>query len=182
MGFFDKFIDASGHFETAKDGRHLYFPFPFPFPMGRGYIISSEADYQRLRKKVKISYVGALIYLLLLFPVPSPRLELALFFGVICYALWSYGLCRYLERSEEKIDDKYNFEDRAREASFIVLWVLEICFIGVVAAAILLISWDWPRNLGLGLILITCMGHPVFIVTKTYLAKKRLGMGTINSS
>lgn len=59
MGFLDR-IKVDGPFQTAKDGRMLY----FPWPLGRGYIISSDAEFQRIQKKLKIS-LSAYIYLYL---------------------------------------------------------------------------------------------------------------------
>jgi len=48
MGYFDDLADK--RFMTARDGRRLFFPWG---SFGRGYVIASEQDYERLRGHVK---------------------------------------------------------------------------------------------------------------------------------
>ena len=44
MGYFDAL--TSGTFKTTPDGKRLFFPWG---TLGRGYIVGTETDYERLR-------------------------------------------------------------------------------------------------------------------------------------
>jgi len=57
MRYFDKYFNAdnaNGYFRTDQHGRKLFFPWGI---FGRGYVIASEQDYQRLRRELRV-YVG----------------------------------------------------------------------------------------------------------------------------
>ena len=61
MGYFEAL--ASSSFKTAADGSRLFFP---SGRRGRGYVIASERDYQRLRRQIKtylVSLFGAFVLL-----------------------------------------------------------------------------------------------------------------------
>ena len=63
MGYFDALTSAC--FKTAQDGRKLFFPcdelfFPWGYN-GRGYVIASEQEYQRLHRQVKLYTVVSLV-------------------------------------------------------------------------------------------------------------------------
>ena len=49
MGYFDRL--TSSYFRTGKDGRRLFYP---RGAMGRGYVVPSEDEYQRLHRIAKI--------------------------------------------------------------------------------------------------------------------------------
>ena len=49
-------------FNIAPDGRRLFFPFGI---MGRGYVIGTELDYERIRRQVKSALVVMIVLLLI---------------------------------------------------------------------------------------------------------------------
>jgi hypothetical protein len=94
---------VSIYFKTAQDGRQLFFPWLF---WGRGYVIPSEQDYQRLKRQLRtyksislplIVAAGALLqqHVTALFVVS------ALAIGV--YAALTWHLVDGLESTDEKV-------------------------------------------------------------------------------
>jgi len=59
MGYFDGL--TSGYFKTARDGRRLFFPWGV---WGRGYVVGSELDYERLRGQIKIFVIAGMALML----------------------------------------------------------------------------------------------------------------------
>jgi hypothetical protein len=119
---FDALLGGSS-FKTASDGSRLFYPLGH---LGRGYVIASESDYQRLRRQVKIYYVvlfvliigvpfflgvaapfgGGLVHLLYqhwqqTYVVPVIAV---LWFGF--YGVWAWSLCRHLQPSNETLSGR----------------------------------------------------------------------------
>jgi len=94
MGFLDRQVDQ--RIITTQDGRKIYHPFPFC----RGYIIPSEAELQKLRKRLK-KYL--IFYLIFLIPLTFIRLKYLLILLGPCVILgytWDYFQFRHMDRND----------------------------------------------------------------------------------
>jgi hypothetical protein len=60
MGYLD--ASTTHHFTTTRDGRRLFIPGLFQW--GRGYVIGSEQDFERLRHRLKTYQAGAFVFIL----------------------------------------------------------------------------------------------------------------------
>jgi hypothetical protein len=99
MGYFDAL--TSGAFKTDKDGRRLFFPWGV---LGRGYVLASERDYERLQRQIKIYIIVALVLI-----IGTGLLE-AYIWSVIAvalltafYVVWAKYLLRGLQPSDERL-------------------------------------------------------------------------------
>lgn len=145
MGFLDNQVRFK--FKTAEDGRHVYFPWGV---FGRGYIVPSEADRQRIGKQEKIGLacqmVGSLAILLL---TGAP---LAILLLIHPYTIWQFSLYRHLERSEERLTIQEVTAKQARAMSYSIIWLLILlCFAFVFVGGLIFIygvgQRDWQALL-----------------------------------
>ena len=162
----------------GNDGRRIYFP---RGPLGRGYIIPSEAEFHRFRKKVKIFLVISFICLLATIPVVSSQADFRGFilwiYYFIPYDLWVYSQIRHLERADEGLSFQERIAKQARGVQANFLWVLEIAAIGFVVAGIIIIALDWrswPYSLA-AIGAIVFFGFRAFVAAKMLMAKKQQG-------
>jgi Ca2+/Na+ antiporter len=147
MGYFDAW--TSSCFKTTQDGRKLFFPWGV---WGRGYVVASEQDYERLRRQVKAymvvavvpiivtaalqAYVGALVIVVLL---------------VAFYLVWMRFLLRGLRPSDERLSVQDSMTAQARAHSAAGLWFLEIgalAFGGLGVMIIVIDPGNWLIALG----------------------------------
>jgi drug/metabolite transporter (DMT)-like permease len=113
MGFFDAL--ASSVFKTASDGSRLFSPLGH---LGRGYVIASERDYQRLRRQMKIYFIILFVliigagFLLNYFLgvgntyVAFAQTVIALSMGG-SYGVWAWSLCRRLQPSNDTLSGRW---------------------------------------------------------------------------
>jgi hypothetical protein len=141
MGYFDALTSSS--FKTTRDGRRLFFPWGV---CGRGYVIGSELDYERLRGQIKIFFI--VVMALMLGAVALQRYLAALLVLAalyLFYLAWTRYLLQGLQPSDERLSLRESMTSQAREQSPILLWVAEIGSIVLVAASILIFAFD-PGN------------------------------------
>lgn len=152
MGYFDAL--TSGSFKTMPDGQRLFFPWGI---FGHGYVIGSEPEYERLRRRAKVFIVAGMaaaipVVMAAMIPVvieaaalrdPSSfeehlwtrALALVVVFSVVYFAVyvaWLRSMLRGLQPSTERLTLRENMVTQSRAHSPVLLWALEICSIGVV--------------------------------------------------
>ncbi len=141
MGYFDALTSSS--FKTTKDGHRLFFPWG---TIGRGYIIPTEEEYERLRRKVKIYLIISLPMIGILVNRLSIIGDFVLMIVLtLPYILWANKRCLQLKPSNEKYTFKQSFGTQAREYNAVTLWLLEICSLAFVAAGIFILFKDTPN-------------------------------------
>ena len=151
MGYFDGLTE--GQFKIAKDGRRLFFPRGF---WGRGYVVDSESEFQRLRRRMKIYQAVALV-LIIAAVVPrqyNPYLVIAVALLVIVfYLVWSRSLVARLQPAEDRLRWRETSAAQARAFGPFALWFLEIAALAFVAIGIALLLTDpTSRLLAIGTI------------------------------
>jgi hypothetical protein len=145
MGYFDDATSAS--FKTGQDGRKVFFPWG---TLGRGYIIASDADYERLRRQVKACTIwtvllavisasalilwGFLVFLLFIVLVFLP-------FAVLSLG-WMTRHLRRLEPSQERLTYK---ESKATQAAVLPPWLLWVGVIVPLGALVCFMFLLGPR-------------------------------------
>jgi hypothetical protein len=143
MGYFDALTSYA--FKTAPDGRRLFFPWGW---FGRGYIIGSGLDYERLRQRIKNYHIVAMVLTI------GALALLGLLAGLVVAAamtLFYFAWTRYLRRGLQPSDETLSLQEsiilQARAQSPVRLWIGEIFSIALVAGGILILVSDrgkWP--------------------------------------
>src|SRR5215510_5145810 len=117
MGYFDALTSSS--FKTTPDGQRLFFPCGV---LGRGYVIGSEREYERLRGQVKIFIIvgiAAAIGILALrryVGLAGLVAIAALFvFHATFYVSWVLYLLRGRQPSHERLSLRESMATQARE-------------------------------------------------------------------
>jgi Ca2+/Na+ antiporter len=147
MGYFDAL--TSSCFETAQDGRKLFFPWGV---WGRGYVVASEQDYERLRRQVKAYMVVALVPIIVTAALRAyvGALVIAMLL-VVFYLVWMRFLLRGLLPSDERLSVQDSMTAQARAHSAAGLWLLEIgalAFVGLGIVIIVIDPGNWLIALG----------------------------------
>lgn len=159
MGYFDAL--TSSYFKPAADGRKLFFPWGV---MGKGYVIASEQNYQRLQRQCKTYSIVGLILILgaslygFLWGLFAAALLIALYIG------WARYLLRDLQVSNEKLSLIESMKSQALAHRGWELWLLTVCSFVFVICGIVAIIID-PRNwlAGVGAIAFFGFGAAVFL-------------------
>jgi len=128
------------YFKIGSDGRRLYYPWGF---WGRGYAISSESDYQRLRQQLTIYQVATLV--LVVGAVVVDRYIVACVIGALCmlfYAVWSRSLRAGLQGTDQRMSLRESFISQANAYSALTLWLLIIGALAFVAMGVMLLIFD----------------------------------------
>jgi hypothetical protein len=127
MGYIDALLGGS-NFKTASDGSRLFFPWA---PSGRGYVIASERDYQRLQRQIKIYFTVfyVLIFGYLFLPthfIGAWYIALAVIAVPLMgfYGMWVWSLCRRLQPSNETLSGRRV----SIQAAFLLLMTLAFVF------------------------------------------------------
>jgi hypothetical protein len=134
MGYFDGL--TAGQFKIAQDGRRLFFPRGF---WGRGYVVASDSEFQRLRRQMKIYQAVALVLIVAAVGPQqyNPYLAVAVALLLIAfYLVWSRSLVRRLQPAEDRLGFQETSAAQARAFGPFVLWFLEIVALAFVAAGI----------------------------------------------
>jgi hypothetical protein len=153
MGYFDAI--TSSYFKTAPGGQRLFFPWT---SWGSGYVLASNEDYDRLRRKLRNYWIGGLLLIAVANVAVAYLggfLVAALLIGI--YAVWIRYLVRGLQRSAEKMTMRESMTSQASALSPVRLWLLEILALAFVAMGIFLIVVD-RQNWLIGAALIVCFG------------------------
>ena len=174
MGFLDDLVNKA--FLTDQDGRRLY----YPWPLGREYIMQSEAEFQRLRKNLKIFWGLNFLYflgLVALIPVISRQGDLkAGILGIYFFMpseIWLYYQCRHLKRADEGLTFQERIAKRAARLPFEMLLIYEMVSLGFVVAGIFIMWADWRHWLYslASMITIGFFGYRAIIAAKILIAK-----------
>ena len=146
MGYFDAL--TSGTFKTTPDGKRLFFPWG---TLGRGYIVGTETDYERLRSQVKTSLAVGRVVIIVLTGTHAYQLGFAAA-AVWCalYVAWVAWRLRGLEPSNERLTRREAMTTQARTHSVLFLWFGGICSFGFVAAGVFMLTVDPDRWLVAG--------------------------------
>jgi hypothetical protein len=168
MGYFDAL--TSSCFKTAHDGRKLFFPWGV---LGRGYVIPSNADYERLRGQLKIYTI---VSLLLIIAAAAFRNYLAAFGIAAILILFYFGWARYLMRglqpSEERMSLNESMATQAVHHGAIGLWVLEIISLLFVAIGLFMFFTD-PSGHLLALGSIIFFGFCAVVLMRMIMLRRR---------
>ncbi len=174
MGFLDNLTRKA--LQTDQDGRYIY----YPLPLSQGYIIPSEAEFQRITKNLKKYYLGSFLLFLVslaLIPVIGKQADLRggilVIYLIILLEIWLYCLYRHLKQADGGLTFHERIVKRATRVPIELLISYEIVCIGFVIAAIFIICIDWRHwiySLS-SLIAIGFFGYRGVIVTKMLMAK-----------
>ncbi|MCB1682095.1 MAG: hypothetical protein H6858_09520 [Rhodospirillales bacterium] len=122
MGYFDGLV--SGIFKKDVAGNSVFYPWGI---MGRGYVIRSAAEEERLRRSVKRMYI-------IMLPVvvgvqisfgPWPNVAIVLLF-MVGFTLWTWRVTEGMERSTEKLGVGEAYRNSAKSHNLPTLIILEI--------------------------------------------------------
>ena len=166
MGYFDAL--TSSYFKTAADGRNLFYPWGV---LGRGYVIATEQDRQRLLRQLKIytivscvlivgaamlqSYMGALV------------IGLAL---VLFYVFWA----RHLVRGDEGLSMRESYTSQALAHSPASLWSMAIGSLVLFVAAIAMLVFE-PGSPWVALAGIVFFGLTTAVIGWMLILRRRAG-------
>lgn len=175
MRFLDDLVNRA--FQPDQEGRRLY----YSGPLSPGYIVQSEAEFQRLRKNLKIFFVVNFLFFLgfvALIPVISRQVGLKGTILVIYYfmpsEIWIYYQCRHLKRADEGLAFRASIAKRGARVPFAVLLIYEMMSLGFVVAGIFIIWADWRHwvcSLA-SMLSISFFGYRALIVGKMLIAKR----------
>jgi hypothetical protein len=157
MSYFDALNGQ--FFKTARDGRKLYFPWGL---WGRGYVVPSEQDYERLHRQLKTFYA---VYFALIIPVCAGIFRIyyiaAFVLAVLItafYAVWSRHLAAGLEVTNERLSLWEIMASQGRACNGLTLWSLELAALAFVACGIVILADD-PSNWPLAIFSIGFFGY-----------------------
>jgi hypothetical protein len=134
MGYFDAMV--AGSFKTAQDGRKLYYPWG---SYGRGYILPSEAEEQRLRRQLKTYQIVS--FVLIVGVVLTGYFVAAFFIAALVigfYLTWARRQIAGLTPTGERLSFQTSALAQARAYSAFNLWAMEIASLLFVACGIYL--------------------------------------------
>ncbi len=116
---------SSGYFQKGRDGRTLFYPWG---ALGRGYVVASQRDEDRLRRDLKV-YLGGMLALLLGAGMLKQYVAGAVIaaVGLIFYYTWvRYYLTRGLKPADETMRLREAMIAQAMGYSWAILWSLEL--------------------------------------------------------
>lgn len=165
---------TAGYFKTATDGRKLFFPWG---AMGRGYVIPSQQDYERLHRQMKLYTILSLV--LIIAPI-AWRYYLVGFavatLLIVFYAGWARYLVRGLQPSEERMSVSDNMATQARTHNTATLWLLEAASLLFVAIGIAMLMIE-PGKWIISLSTIVFFGLCAAVLVKMILLNRRAVRG-----
>jgi len=168
MGYFDAL--TSSCFKTAQDGRRLFFPFGI---LGRGYVIASEQDYERLRSRLKVYTAVGLVLIIgsgaLLGYAGSFAIALVL---IAFYIVWLRYLLRGLQSSNESLSLKDSTTSQALAHNAVTLWLLEVGALAFVVLGIVILAVN-PRNWLIAITSIVFFGLCAASFTRMLMLRRR---------
>lgn len=135
MGYFDAI--ASSSFKTLPDGRRLFFPWGV---LGRGYAISSEAYYERLRRQVKTYTAVSLVIIIGVMTVQQYLWGFAAAgLLMVAYAGWASFQLRALQPTGERLSYRESLSTQAHLHNKTVLWLMEGVSLVYVAGGLIIL-------------------------------------------
>ncbi len=168
MGYFDGL--TSGNFKTAKDGRKLFFPWGY---LGRGYVLASERDGERMRRQLKIYYIVMLAAIVGTSGVHAYIISAAVaVLAIIFYLIWSRYQVAGLTPSSEGLSFREASSSQARAFGPRILWLLEICALVFVAGGVFLYAND-PASRPIALLTIVFFGCCAALISYQLVIRRR---------
>jgi hypothetical protein len=146
MGYLDAVTGR--YFKTAADGRKLFFPWGV---LGRGYVLDSDHDYERLRQRLKTYSILALVAIIGSSALQIPVVAIVVTgLLIVFYLVWVSYLLRGLQPSEERLTLRESLTSQALAQSAVALWSLEIAslaFVGIGVFILVVEPGKWPAAL-----------------------------------
>lgn len=140
MGYFDGLV--SGSFKKDAQGNSVFYPWGI---MGKGYILRTVAEEEKLRGALKLNYMIMLPAIIIIQIAVGAWLNFILVpVYIVLFTLWVYRTTRGLERSFEKITVAESYKSSAKAHNLPTLIILEICAIGFVAIGVWMIVEGEP--------------------------------------
>lgn len=143
MGYFDAL--TSSYFKTGADGRKVFYPWGV---LGRGYVVATEQDQQRLLRQVNtftivsfVLIVGACVFQAYLVAV---LITLAV---IVFYLFWVRRLIAGLQPSSEGLSMRESFTAQAMAHNPKHLWVMEIASIVLLLCSIAMLGIEPDERL-----------------------------------
>jgi hypothetical protein len=153
MKYFDALINS--YFKTGKDGRTLFFPWQ---STGRGYVVASQEEEQRLRRYLKL-YTG-ISFGLVMIAMAVAGWVAGLGVGVpivVLYAVWATSMARRMQPAEERMTMQENMQVKAGGMHPVVLGLGDL-FCLVLAGFAVFIVIDDPAEWRTGLSVLAIFG------------------------
>lgn len=136
MGYFDGLV--SGAFKKDAEGNTVFYPWGI---MGKGYILRTVAEEEKLRGALKLNYMIILPAIIIIQITVGAWLNFVLIpVYVILFTLWVHHATKGMERSFEKITAAESYKNSARAHNLPTLIILEIFAIGFVAIGVWMIA------------------------------------------
>ena len=139
------------YFKTAADGGKLFFPWGV---LGKGYVIGSDANYERIRGMRKI-FLGISVVLIVAVLVIQRRDPFALYAVaagyIAAYAMWTRFAVAGLLPAQERLTMREVIGSHPKAYSPFLLWPLEIGALLFVIGGIVVLMKDpshWSSELG----------------------------------
>ncbi len=140
MGYFDGLV--SGSFKTDAAGNSVFYPWGI---MGKGYILRTVAEEEKLRGALKLNYMIMLPAIIIIQIAVGAWLNFILVpVYIVLFTLWVHHTTRGLERSFEKITVAESYKSSAKAHNLPTLILLEIFAIGFVAIGFWMIAEGEP--------------------------------------
>jgi uncharacterized membrane protein YbhN (UPF0104 family) len=140
-----------GYFKTTADGRKLFFPWGV---LGKGYVVASDADYERTRRMRKIFLRISVVLVIAVLALRSqdPFALYAVAAGYIAaYAAWTRFQVAGLLPAQERLTMREVMALHPKAYSPFLLWPLEIGALLFVIGGIVVLMKDpshWSSELG----------------------------------
>lgn len=161
---------TSGYFKTAADGGKLFFPWGI---WGRGYVIPSDEQYERMHGMLKIYMIVSLV--LIIGTIAAGYLLVGVAIAAACmlfYAAWVPSLKRGFAPSEERMTMRGNMATQARIHHAGVLWAMEIMSILFVASGVGMLIFQ-PKQWFLAILPIVFFGYCAVIIGRMIMLRRR---------
>jgi hypothetical protein len=174
MGRLDSLLSFT--FMRAPDGRGLFFPFG---SVTRGYVIGSQLDYDRLRRRTKIGLIVAFVLVaigrLAIAWLALPRHVFDLVVVAVAVAMVAYMqyLLRGLASPAERLSRQATVTFQARGRSLASLMWPMIGSIAFVALCVILLAINPTANRLVAMEGILFFGFCAVILTSMLIARRR---------
>lgn len=179
MGYFDNL--SSGSFKITEDGGCYFYPWG---AKGQGYEVSSEEDFERLRRGLKRFLIVATLFsgtaplwVRLLSISWLTALGLLIGLWVVSYAFWVMIQCRRRPRTDQKLSHQDARDELLRGSSSTGLWYATVLTFALALTCVAVFVAD-PSRAWLGSLLgIAFFGGLSALMAKAIVAKRRLERG-----
>ena len=141
------------YFKSNSNGQKLFFPWGY---WGRGYVLASDHDYERLRRQLRASQLFFTLLAIVLMPVVMIQQNWIVAFCVVgalfiaFAAVWTRHLVAGLERTNERLSPQDCWTYLAVRYSALRLWAVEMIALVFIGTCIMLLvsgRGEWPMVL-----------------------------------